>query len=433
MIMDVSKEKCSRLFDESERTDFSPKSARESQYEYLKRSAQKPDGFIRQILEEWFEIYSANNPKEAEKLRGHLLSKKDDQHFSAFFELYLFTFFKNLGFNIEIERSVEGSSKKPDFLISDPKTGKQFYLEARTACEGNINNTREKAINLVIERINNKISSLNYTIELYWYGSCWEQDINKQIMKEIEEWIENPSHSYRKEFSNWGFKLEAVSVETSPDIIVSVYKLDKVQVLNEKKINKDSFTENRMDAVERIQKALIDKKASEYGNLEKPYLIALNMIGTYFSISGKIFLKEALFGRKINCQMTECGKHFLARAEDGFWSRISDNNPMVSGVFGFFNLVPKTMFECMHNLNLLPVFINNPVSSHVFDFQEIFDVFDTSGNNQYEFIANPEKIMSVLCLSKADWNKVQEEDGWGEPYEKKLEEMKVMAEQILNA
>lgn len=342
------------LFDEFERADYSPKGARESSYEYLNRSSRKSDGFLRQTLEEWFEVYSVNNPKEAKKLRGHLISKEDDQHFSAFFELYLFTFLRNLGYEIEVEPSIANSTKNPDFLVSNPKTGKQFYLEATTVCEGEINVKREQQINLFIERLN-KISFSRYAIELYWYGVCSEQDISKQIINEIRLWINNPLSSYKKEFLNWGFRLEAKKVDRPLEQKVTLRKLDKVQALSEKtRIEKDSIYENRMDGVERIHKALVGKKASKYGDQEKPHLIALNMIGQYFFVCGKRFLKDALFGRETVC-INERGEHFCTRAQDGFWTKPTDNNS-TNGVFGFFNLTPHRMFESVHNQDSLGSF-----------------------------------------------------------------------------
>ncbi len=405
------------LFDNYERTDCSTKEAeRESHYEYLNKSASPTISLIRQTLENWFSVYFATDPEEAIKLKSRLKDKDDYQHYRAFFELYLFILFKNLGFKVEIEPSLTTSSKKPDFLVTDPKTGNYFYLEATTVCEGDTNVQRENQISLIKNNINKKIKSSTYAINLYWYGSCTKSEFDKtKCITEIQEWIKNPETPYVKEFNQWVLKLEAVKINNPLEKIVEMDTNSKVQCLNKRtKIDLEGMVENRMDSIERIRQALDNKKASVYRDLKAPYIIAVNMLGIYFSDKENISLQEALLGKEKICSFStpEGAETRCIRLPDGFWSEQKNQN--VSGVFSFSNLRPNQIYEHM-NIQT-PALVANSTPTYPFEFKEIFELFDTH-REKYEYIGNPKKFLSVLCLNEDDWEKAKQDDGWGKPYE----------------
>jgi hypothetical protein len=90
---------------------------------------QQPDDprFMRVLaaLERWLAQYPAAGRSE---LRGRL--DDDDKCLAAFWELLLHELYRAAGFSLEAHPSIEGTSRRPDFLVSSGDTA--FLLEART-------------------------------------------------------------------------------------------------------------------------------------------------------------------------------------------------------------------------------------------------------------------------------------------------------------
>lgn len=103
--------------------------------------------FKKKLLDYWLSIYKSNvNEKQFNQMSGNLNGKNEDQFKHAFFELFLFVWFHNQGYEIDVEPDVANSNNKPDFFMKDPETGFQFYLEATTETGGDRNQRYEKAL-----------------------------------------------------------------------------------------------------------------------------------------------------------------------------------------------------------------------------------------------------------------------------------------------
>jgi hypothetical protein len=248
-----------------------------SSYQYLNEGNGALNEFIRNLIEKWFYVYSSTvkEPKTVD-LKKRFQSDKPDQHIAAFFELYLFTLLHKSGFEIEVEPLINGK-RRIDFLVTNPKTGEQFYLEATTISEGEVNNKRETALNSVKDKINKQIKSPKYAINLRWFGHCKENDISKRIIKEINEWIKDPQSGYEKLFESWHLQLEACRVSKPYERIIASSANIKPQSLSKKtNIILDEPIESRMDTIKLIRDKL--KEKTKYVNLEKPYIIAIVLI-----------------------------------------------------------------------------------------------------------------------------------------------------------
>ena len=80
--------------------------------------------------QDWYHVWDASVSESAAKLRlkGELLGTPGSQQsYSAAFELFLFTTFKNLGLNVDFQPSINGVN--PDFRIAD-RRGHDVYVEA---------------------------------------------------------------------------------------------------------------------------------------------------------------------------------------------------------------------------------------------------------------------------------------------------------------
>jgi hypothetical protein len=383
--------------------NFRPMNYHESYWDYITSSNRDICKLIKSYIEQWINIYNNNKSATKEKkkdLLNRLKSKKRDQFIAAFFELYIFMLFTNLGFDVEIEPVLDDNSK-PDFLVTNIETKDQIYIEVTSISEGEINSKRETSINCIKDKINKQIASDKYTISLYWYGICVENDINKMVVNEIKNWIAKPTSCYEKQFDNWYLKLEAKEVTKPCKRIIAMRMNEKVQCLSQKsKLTLDNPVEYSMNASELIKKGLTGK--TKYDDLKQSYIIAINTLGHFFDT---INLEEALFG-------TECIVHEeslngfeerFCRQKDGFFSTKKSDN--VSAILCFFNLKPFSLVDLSETSSSKKknpkIYIN---SSAIYPINSKF-IAKLKNHNSNSSDLDLNKLYDVIGINKEDWIK----------------------------
>ena len=70
-------------------------------------------GAARSVLEDWCVDY----PDESGDLRGRFRNDARSQHIGAWWELYTYSLFRRLGYEITVHPSMPGTTKNPDFLV----------------------------------------------------------------------------------------------------------------------------------------------------------------------------------------------------------------------------------------------------------------------------------------------------------------------------
>ena len=86
------------LFDDIQRTDHRPSTRGRSSFEFLNTSAWPACNNMRDRLEQWFERYPDSSKND---LRARF-RKRDHNHGSSFFELFLHEVFSRLGLSPEV-------------------------------------------------------------------------------------------------------------------------------------------------------------------------------------------------------------------------------------------------------------------------------------------------------------------------------------------
>lgn len=98
--------------------------ANEPRYTYYNRSASAHSKLVRDVLEGWLrDIPEVHR----QGIRGQLRSGDDHDFDSAFWEMYLFKVTTGRGCEVELHPEIEGTKKRPDFLV---RADRPFYLEA---------------------------------------------------------------------------------------------------------------------------------------------------------------------------------------------------------------------------------------------------------------------------------------------------------------
>ncbi len=113
------------LFDDIVRTDHRHSKRARSAFDFLNTSAWSACHNMRDTLEQWFEQYPVISKND---LRSRF-RKRDANHESAFFELFLHEVFRRLELSPEVHPESPSSRGRPDFAITSG-SGSLYYVEA---------------------------------------------------------------------------------------------------------------------------------------------------------------------------------------------------------------------------------------------------------------------------------------------------------------
>jgi hypothetical protein len=174
-----------RIFDEGERTDRSPAGDTESSYHFLNRVARRPWALTRDLIEEWFAEY----PVDAQADLGGRL-RKDDwvQHMGAWWELYTHRLFRQLGYEVDIHPSLENTSRKPDFLVTDGETS--MYVECVVFLSGlrPVKGQGDGERSWIFEATN-RARDPNFFVEIEIRQSGKQRPKASEIVEPLENWL----------------------------------------------------------------------------------------------------------------------------------------------------------------------------------------------------------------------------------------------------
>lgn len=341
------------LFDNIPRDDEGPASYAEPQFNYLNRSARGDVAKVCKALEDWFSRY----PDEARTaLLGNFRSPNDNQHRSAFFELFLYELLLSLGCRVEIHPEPSKAKKtRPDFRVHSP-TNNHFYLEAVLATDESDEEAAARArLNTFYDAID-RMDSPNFFIGVDVEGEPKTPPPAKTIRgfltqrlagldpDEIGRLIESDGFDA---LPRWRFRY--------PGCVVEFYPIPKSPELRGKSsvrpIGMQSGGGGWIESRTSIRDAIV-RKAGRYGDLDLPYVVAVNALGVH--VNG-IDIMEALFGKEqFTFNISVSSEPKMSRVPDGVWtSQRGPRYTRVSGVLIAIQLlpwsVPKTSVRLYHN------------------------------------------------------------------------------------
>jgi hypothetical protein len=343
------------LFDDISRKDRGSANYSKSRFDYLNRSARPESERVRNLLEEWF----AHIPSEVQlKLWSDFRSKDDRQHTSAFFELYLHELLFRLKFDIDFHPTIEGESTHPDFMVS--KSGEQlFYLEAALTGLSNTEVATKARENRVYDSLN-KMKSPNFFIGLRVRGAPATSPPDKKIRDSLEsrladldpdEVAEQLKRGNLEALPSWdleyeGWRITFIAIPKSPaDRGKPGVRPIGVQ------IPEVIFHTPHIGIRDSIR-----SKASKYGELDLPYVVAINIIDE-FDVDD-IDISNALFGEErvtVVFDKNDSTKQHLGRKPNGAWyGPNGPHNQRVSAVLIAVNLRPWSIAK------VTPILWHNP-------------------------------------------------------------------------
>lgn len=307
------------LFDDIKRDCHKPSTELESAYSFLNRSARPVFGQVRDEIESWL----ANYPNAE---RAELVARLKDDFFSPWYELFLYQLLTIMGAKVTVHPKVGTRGKRPEFLVRLEKF--HFILEATLFNEeSNTERNRERSIGFVIDRINQLDVPFYLSIQRVSFPNGQQIAASRVVdflVQELnrldpDDLVENNSYHQLP-------KLRYSHGKTSIDFLVMPKSKEgrkkKTRVVG---MQSKGFT---WGTSELSLKKTLERKAMKYGDLNQPYIVAANTLGTIHL--DKSELRGALFGRVqeyVPAGTTECCIRYL---DDGLWG--NEHNPKCTRV-----------------------------------------------------------------------------------------------------
>lgn len=337
-----------KLFEERARISMLHKSRGQSAYEFLDDSAWKIADFMRKRLNNWASTY----PMDIGFLSS-FKSKSDSAHYSTSFELVVYTILKNGGFNLKVHPDT-GTTRKPDFSIE--KDGDKISILECTLASNSFESPKIKNQKNVVEDIIEQLDYYPYFINLDFQETSDSTFSRKSFLRFIDN-LKIQSEGINNEEL---FHLRHLFSENGWEIEISLLRKSSSDI----KRSLGFITQNAktIDTNKPVLVALQDKKASNYGITNTPYVIAVNTNDLFGKENS---YTEALFGQGDNIAID-----LTRQYQDCFF--LHNGNPIntsVSAVVVFRNFdiftLESSSIAVWHN-----PFAKNPVSLTVLPFEQ---------------------------------------------------------------
>lgn len=363
------------IFRNRSRHDSSAKLSGESSYGFLDRSARDEIEAVRAMLESLILKYPE---EETPEMLSRLQSENDEHFNSAFFELIVYSMLSRLGYRMQPHPVLEnGSSKRPDFLVTAP-CGQKFYVEAVLASEENGNlKGQHRMVQTTLDAIR-KARHDKFRVDVHYSGLPRTQPATRKLIADILAWLDTldpdevriqaktTTRVYRKSFS-WSH--EDFRLLLTPRPINRVKSKSLIGIASRGMAFSNSAKPLR-DA--------ITFKGSRYGELEFPLLIAVNFSTPFLDSDDEL---EALFGLPLTQFTTNSLIAAQKRSHEGAWiGRKGPKYTRVSGVWIFRGLSPYSLASRESTLYLNPWASKPlPASLKCFPHTEVIDEAVTYG------------------------------------------------------
>ncbi len=329
-----------KLFEDIEHKGEEGKPRSESDFSYLNRIDRVEARRIRAVLEDWFSRYPQEHQTD---FRTRF---RTSEFHSAFFELLLHEILCSLNCDITVHPELQDcETKKPDFLVK-LNNSKGFILEATSTTDMSKKEMGNENIkDLIYDKINEKLKSPDYFIIIEILASSRETPSSSRIVSflakkladlnfnEISILASEKSMSYlphfRYEEKSW--IIDFIAYPKPPEARGGTEL---------RPIIGQSIAFHEVDTWRTIRDAILSK-AGYYGEMNMPFVIALNVLRSHVA---DLEILDALFGQEaVQIIKTESGKPLerIIRLPNGVWiGKTGKRYTRVSAVLLFLNVTP---------------------------------------------------------------------------------------------
>lgn len=275
-------------------TGNATKRATESTYDFLNRVTRPEMAAPRQVLEEWFAHWPADDRKD---LRGRLKAKDAGQFVGAFWELYLHELHRRLGFECQRDPVLPDTTRRPDFLVSRPGNPKSsFYLEATVVDYARNEASLRKRQELVLEMIEAAYHP-DFAIRVHQLAAGDSQPSRREVVGAIEQWFATLDHEAEQ---------RRVGELGRADEMIALGKGWRLRALPYPRPEQSRGDRSFPTIATRSGGGMINEpptilddlrdKASRYGRPDRPYVIAALCAREFAT---ELDIEQALYGPEV--------------------------------------------------------------------------------------------------------------------------------------
>jgi len=261
-----------KLFEDKIRTDKNPAKHKDNTFDFFDRSDSQKGEVIRELLNVWFDNYPHDEKFEFKKRFRNEFS-------SSLYELFIHELFTKQGFTLESHPVLKNSSNRPDFLAKG--NGIEFYIEVKEATDKtDAERALENKTNQIYDIVN-KTDSPNFWLQIESLNFKTEQPPSA---KKVVRYLESKLPEYNPDLildnlNTHGTKgIPFISFEDQ-NFSMAIKLLPKSKEMRKKKglrpigiFPSQGFNGGADDSI----KSALSKKATRYGELDKPFLICIN-------------------------------------------------------------------------------------------------------------------------------------------------------------
>ena len=303
------------LFDQVERSDPSPATHAEDSFTFMNRVDQPLWARVRDVLDVWFADY----PRDAAAdLRARYRDADSRQHVAAWWELYLFTLYRRLGYSVTVHPSVPNGSGQPDFLIA--RQGEELYVEAVAVNSGVVDGDgRHGARESWIYDLINEAHSPNFHVQLEFERVGMQRPKAAEIVRPLEDWLASldPDAVARaldasEEVPELHLPVRDWTLIFTPLPIKPDRRGKAGRLLGLYPASAGFVNDKTM-----VRKAL-ERKRRQFGQLDKPFVVALLATSSFMDDED---IAQALFGSEtVQYRVNDPAfEPRTIRQRDGFW------------------------------------------------------------------------------------------------------------------
>jgi hypothetical protein len=277
-----------KLFDESPRSDSRPGRHTENSFHFLNRRAGALWDRVRNHVESCYAAFPDDHKPD---VVGRLRDDDERQHLPAWWELYTFTLFDRLGYEIEVHPELPGSTKNPDFLVT--KGAVSMYVEAAVVFNDDL---KSDAWNWVCDCVNDA-KNPDFMVDLEIPTEGRQRPGEKEIQDPLEKWLARLDADQvladqaaglglpRTQLPAGDWVLDYTAAPVSPDRrgmhgrLIGIYPIQSIDFARD---------------VKRLRKTLKDK-GSKYSKLDEPLDRPLVTAITSWNCLDESEFREAIF------------------------------------------------------------------------------------------------------------------------------------------
>lgn len=175
----------SRIFDDFDRTDPAPASDTESSYRFLNRAARPEWELVRNLVDEWFSEYPVAAQAD---LRSRLQDDDYVQHIGAWWELYTYTLFRRLGYDVSIHPVLANTSRQPDFLVTREDISIYVECVVHLPNTGAVNGEGGGERSWIFEATN-RARDPNFMVDIEIHRTETQRPKASEIIRALESWL----------------------------------------------------------------------------------------------------------------------------------------------------------------------------------------------------------------------------------------------------